>query len=148
MSFNINDNDESNEMLLVHEIARQLRFCFDRRVKHLGLTRSQWRILCIIRRNPDIRQNQIAAMLELEPMTIMRTLNRMEKNGWIKRRINPEDKRANIVNIASKANKILEKMRKISLETRKDALKDFTLQDHQKLLGYLNRIKSNINQMI
>jgi MarR family transcriptional regulator, transcriptional regulator for hemolysin len=148
MPLSINDKDETNEMLLVHEIARQLRFCFDRRVKHLGLTRSQWRVLSVVRRNPNIRQNQIAFLLEVEPITVVRTLDRMENNGWIKRKTDPKDKRANQINLTKKVEKILGEMKQISIATRKDALADFSDKDHQKFLGYLSRVKSNINLML
>jgi DNA-binding MarR family transcriptional regulator len=148
MSLEINDKDESNEMLLVHEIARHLRFHFDRRVKHLGLTRSQWRILSVVRRYPGIRQNQIASFLEIEPINVVRALNRMEKNGWIKRKTDPNDKRANQVILTKKVNNIVAEIKRISIATRKDALANFTDKDHKKFISYLERIKSNINLML
>jgi len=148
MALIISDNDELNEVLLIHEIARQLRICFDRRVQHLGLTRSQWRVLSIVKRYPAISQNKIAELMEIEPITLVRTLDRMEKAGWIKRKIHPSDRRANQICLTSKVSDILSEVKKISLNSRKSALADFSETEHKKFLGYLNRLKINVNNML
>lgn len=148
MALIISDNDELNEVLLIHEIARQLRICFDRRVQHLGLTRSQWRVLSIVKRYPSISQSKIAELMEIEPITLARTLDRLEKAGWIKRKTHPSDRRANQICLTSKVNDILSEIKKISLNSRKAALADFSEVDHKKFLNYLNRIKTNTSNML
>src|SRR4051812_6066760 len=111
----ITDNDATNEAHLIHQIARQLRVSFDRRVKHLGLTHSQWRALGMLRRHPGMSQSQLAERLEIEPITLVRLLDRMEKAGWIARQPNPRDRRANCVVLTAQAQGILKKMRPIAL---------------------------------
>ena len=69
------DDDAINETLLLHELAHAIRICFDRRAQHLGLTRSQWRVLAILRRQPGIRQTQLADCMEIEPITLARLVH-------------------------------------------------------------------------
>lgn len=148
MALIIKDDDQTNELLFIHEIARQVRTCFDRRVSHLGLTRSQWRALCIIQRYPEVSQNKIAELMEIEPITLARILDRMEKAGWIKRKAHPKDKRVKQISLTNKVDGILAEIRKIAVKTRKDALANFSEAEHEKLLELLSRIKTNVHDMV
>ncbi len=148
MSGFVLDDDSVNESLLIHELAHAMRICFDRRVQHLGLTRSQWRVLAILRRQPGIRQTQLAECMEIEPITLARLLDRMEKAGWTERRPDPEDRRAKQVYVTDKAQGILKEIRKIAVATRSDALKGFSAGDHAVLLNYLKRLKNNMADMM
>lgn len=148
MDLNIQEHDEQNEMVLLHEIASQIRKCFDRRVQHLGLTRSQWRVLCILRRHPGIRQIQLADMMEVEPITLVRLLDRMVKSGWIERKPHPEDRRANQIYLTGKVQGVVDEMKHISISIRQHALDGFTQEEHDVLLRYLERMKTNTVAML
>jgi DNA-binding MarR family transcriptional regulator len=144
----VRDDDDSNEALLMHEFARQFRVCFDRRAQRLGLTRSQWRVLRILGRNPGIRQSHLAELMEVEPITLVRMLDRMQKAGWIERREDPGDRRANSIVLTGKVDGILTQMQTISQELRQEALEGFSEQELKQLLAFLRRMKSNISRMI
>jgi MarR family transcriptional regulator for hemolysin len=144
----INDAEDMSEALFIHEIARQMRTVFDRRVNHLGLTRSQWRVLSILRRRPGIRQTQLAEMMEVEPITLARLLDRMEHAGWVERSSDPSDRRANMVRLMPKVASILSEMQALSAQVRRESLKDFTQEEHDALLGYLRRMKHNVCGML
>ncbi len=148
MTLELKDNDDENEALMIHELAHQIRVSFDRRVKHLGLTRSQWRVLGIIRRNPGIRQARMAYLMEIEPITLVRLLDRMQKSGWIQRRPDPVDRRANSVVLTDKAKDILSKMMPLALDVRRQALAGFTAAEYSDMLAYLRRMKNNVAAML
>ena len=144
----IKDQDERNETLMLHELARQLRTSFNRKAQHLGLTRSQWRVLAIVRRKPGIRQAQIADMMEVEPITLVRLLDRMAKAKWIERQPDPSDRRANRIYLTDKVQGILSEMRAIALNVRAEALKGFTPEEHAELLSYLTRMRTNMTAVL
>lgn len=149
MPLNIRDDDETNEARLIHEIARQVRVSFDRRVKALGLTRSQWYAFGILRRNPEgIRQNTLAYLMEIEPISLVRLLDRMEKSGWIERKADPTDRRANLIVLTKKAKAIIAKMLPISHELRRDTLYGFSNAEHEQLIRFLKRMKTNVANML
>ena len=140
----IEDKDEANEALLMYEIARTMRIQFDRKAHHLGLTRSQWQVLSILRRYPGIHQTNIADRMEIKPITLVRLLDRMEKAGWIERRPDPADRRANQLHLTEKVKTIVGEMRTIVTDIRQGALAGFNDQEHKALVSYLHRIKSNL----
>lgn len=141
----IHDKDEDNEAFLLHEIARQMRIMFDRRCQPLGLTRSQWRVLAMLRRNEGISQAGLAQLLEIEPISLVRLLDRMEKAKMIERRPDPADRRANRLYLGAKAPGILKDMRQRSVALRREALEGFSAAEHKKLLDFLRRMKANIS---
>jgi DNA-binding MarR family transcriptional regulator len=79
---------------IVHDVARLLRTTFDRRVKSLGLTRSQWWVLNHLFRNDGTTQSELAEILEVEKATLGRLLDRLEQKGWIRRKADAGDRRA------------------------------------------------------
>ncbi len=148
MPLNVRDDDDTNEAWLIHEIARQFRVSFDRRSQHLDLTRSQWRVLSILRRKPGINQAKLAVLMEIEPITLVRLLDRMEKTGWVERRKDPLDRRANSVVLSDKVSGILTEMKAISRKLRQEALMGFSEEEHEQLVGYLQRLKTNISKVV
>ena len=70
---------------LVNDVARLMRTVYDRRVRKLGLTRSQWWVLNHIFRHPGVTQSELAAILEIERATLGRLLDRLEAKRWVRR---------------------------------------------------------------
>ncbi len=79
---------------LVQDVARLMRTVYDRRVRSLGLTRSQWWVLSFLFRHPGATQTELAAILEIERPTLGRLLDRLERKGWVRRAHDPRDRRA------------------------------------------------------
>ncbi len=86
--------DEQPDLLfLLHDVGRHLRLDADRRAACHGLTRAQWVILFWLSRQPGLSQKQLAEVLEVEPITVARLIDRLEERGLVERRHDPEDRR-------------------------------------------------------
>src|ERR1044072_8271791 len=85
--------DERQIGFLISDVARLMRTAFDRRVRALGLTRSQWLVINRLHRRPGATQSELAEMLEVEKATAGRMVDRMEKKGWVVRRADAGDRR-------------------------------------------------------
>src|SRR3954471_24367969 len=81
--------------VMISDVARMLRTTFDRRVRKLGLTRSQWLLLTRLHRRPGASQTELADMLEIDRASAGRMIDRMEKAGWVQRRPDGVDRRIN-----------------------------------------------------
>ena len=138
------DIDDQNESLLIHDIARLSKMNFDRKVKDLGLTRSQWLSVSTLRRNPGISQAELAAKLDVEPISVARTIDRLEKSGWIERRADSKDRRINRLYLTQRVQNIVGKMRELAMECRAEATHGLSAKDHASLLALLKVIKSNL----
>ena len=80
-------------MFLLHDVARLLRGEADRRAGAHGMTRAQWIILFWLERQPGLSQKELAEILEVEPITVARLIDRLEARGMVERRPDPKDRR-------------------------------------------------------
>jgi DNA-binding MarR family transcriptional regulator len=85
--------DQPDLLFLLHDLARQLRLNADRRASIHGLTRSQWIVLYRLDRQPGLSQKELAEILEVEPITVARLIDRLEERGMVERRDDPHDRR-------------------------------------------------------
>ena len=84
---------ERDFLILLMVVARLTRVEADRRARQHGMTRAQWGILKQVWYNPGLIQKELADLLEVEPMTAARLVDRLEKAGLIERRADAQDRR-------------------------------------------------------
>jgi MarR family transcriptional regulator, transcriptional regulator for hemolysin len=84
---------ERDLLFLLHDVARLLRVDADKRARANGMTRAQWAILIWLERQPGISQKELAELLEVEPITVARLVDRLEVHGMVERRPDPRDRR-------------------------------------------------------
>jgi len=80
-------------MVLVHDVARLSRTLFDQHARQHGATRAQWVVLARLERYPGLSQNELAGLLEVEPISVARLVDKLEARGWVERRADPNDRR-------------------------------------------------------
>ena len=74
-------------------LARLIRTEADRRARAHGMTRAQWQILVRVEAQPGLLQKELAEVLEVEPITVARLIDRLEARGMVERRSDPGDRR-------------------------------------------------------
>ena len=84
---------EHDLFFLLHDVARLSRVEADKRARRQGMTRAQWALLLRLARNPGMSQKEIADLLEVEPISVARLVDRMEAAGLIERRADEQDRR-------------------------------------------------------
>jgi DNA-binding MarR family transcriptional regulator len=90
----MSDDDARRDVLfLLHDVARLIRVEADMRARAHGMTRAQWVILVRVERQPGLSQKELAEVMEVEPITVARLIDRMERRGIVERRPDPKDRR-------------------------------------------------------
>jgi MarR family transcriptional regulator for hemolysin len=84
---------ERDLMFLLHDVARLMRVDADKRARAHGMTRAQWGILIWLERQPGLSQKELAEILEVEPITVARLIDRLEARGMVERRPDAKDRR-------------------------------------------------------
>jgi DNA-binding MarR family transcriptional regulator len=130
---------------LLSDNSRQLRRLFDERVRGLGLTAAQARLLLSLEKFPDSNQAFYADRIEVEPITLTRLVDRMEDAGWIERRADPTDRRARILHLTEKAQDIVVPLRQIVEGLVEDILEGIDAGDRVRLAALLETIGSNLS---
>jgi MarR family transcriptional regulator, transcriptional regulator for hemolysin len=129
---------------LIHDVARLLRKNFNRRVQSFGLTQEQCRVILHLSRNEGIQQVDLAELLEIKPITLARLLDKLQENGLIERRRNPDDRRAFRLFLTRQSQTLLKKILDIGTATRVDANRHISAADLKKLFSVLSRLKINL----
>jgi MarR family transcriptional regulator for hemolysin len=129
---------------ILNDVARLLRTTYDRRMKALGLTRSQWWVLTHLYRNDGVTQSELAEILEVEKPTLGRLLDRLEANGWVQRKEHSEDRRAKRVFLTDEVAPAMNAMREAAAELRRDALAGLTTLQQSQFVDTLIAVKANL----
>ena len=87
------DKVQRDLLFLLHDVARLLRVDADKRARQHGMTRAQWAILIWLERQPGISQKELSELLEVEPISVARLIDRLEARGMVERRPDPRDRR-------------------------------------------------------
>jgi DNA-binding MarR family transcriptional regulator len=124
--------------------SRQLRRLFDERVRSLGLTGPQARLLLSLERNPDRNQVFYAERLDIEPITLTRIVDRLEEAGWVERRSDPDDRRARILHLTDKSRSIVARLRGIVEALSDEMLDGFDPAERRVIAQMLDRIATNL----
>lgn len=129
---------------LVHDVARLMRRAFDRRVKHLGLTRSQWFVVAHLFRTDGQTQRHLADELDLQRAPLSKLLDRLESGGWIERRADPDDRRANRVYITKKIDPLMVEGVAVGEKLTDDIFSGIDENAREEFLTILAQAKSNL----
>ena len=130
---------------ILHDVARLLRTTFDRRVKSLGLTRSQGWVLNYLFRNDGVTQSDLAELLQIEKPTLGRLLDRLEAKGWVRREADATDRRVRRVFLTEEAEPAIKAMRTAAAEVRRDALAGVASDQAERFVDTLLAMKANLN---
>jgi DNA-binding MarR family transcriptional regulator len=132
---------------LINDVARLMRTAYDRRVRELGLTRSQWWVLTLLFRNDGVTQSELAELLEIERPTLGRLLDRLEAKGWVRREHDARDRRAWRVHLTEAVEPAMRKLRKVAAELRGDALAGLGAKERDRFVDTLLTVKANLQRM-
>lgn len=112
--------------LLVMEAERRLRRQFEAQTAAHGLSAAQWRLLGHLLREGPSTQVALAELLDVEPISVSRLIDRMEQAGWVRRDVHPDDRRARIIHATDKARDVGPGVRAIADDISARALAGLT----------------------
>lgn len=129
---------------LLHDVARLLRKRFEQNARDLGLTRSHWQVLVYLARNEGIHQGGLAELLEVEPITLARMIDKLQESGLIERRAHSTDRRIWQLYLTEQARPKLSDIHALGDLTRAEALAGISDEEHARLMETLSRMKGNL----
>jgi MarR family transcriptional regulator for hemolysin len=132
---------------LLKDTSRRYTRRFEERAQALSLTLPQCRALLYLENNEGVSQKRLSELTELDPMTLVRILDRMEADGWVQRRFDPTDRRAHTLWLTPKSKPVLEHIARLIAETRAETLHGLATEERTKLVELLERIHANLSSL-
>lgn len=129
---------------LISDVSRLLRRRFDERARQLGTTRAQWRTLLTLSRNEGLNQGALADLLEVEPITLCRMIDRLEEAGMVERRRDPGDRRAWLLFLTDKSKPVLADLKLMAADLIDGVLSGIDEPTRDLLSDSLNRMRANL----
>jgi MarR family transcriptional regulator for hemolysin len=132
---------------LLADVSRLMRRRFDARAREIGLTRAQWRVLTQLRRREGINQTALAEIMEIEPISLGRHIDRLVEKDFVERRADPRDRRAWRLYLRPEVQPVLDRLRAISNVNRKEVLQGIPTEESEALIDTLLKIKGNLTAL-
>ena len=142
--FDARETADRNVGFLLHDIARLMRTSYDRKMRRLGLTRSQWWVLTHLYFNEGTSQTELSAVLEIERATLGRLLDRLEEKGWVERRSDRKDRRVKRIFLTGQVEPLMQTMRQMAAQVRRQLLNEVPASEQERLIDTLATMKSNM----
>ena len=132
----------------INDVARMLRTYADHKASQFGVTRAQWAVLARLDRFEGLKQSELAEMLDLQPITVTRLLDRLCDHGLIERRADPNDRRAKRLFLTDAARPVLEQLGVLGEEVMTAALAGVPREAVEQIVAQLAVVKENLRQAI
>jgi MarR family transcriptional regulator for hemolysin len=135
---------ESDFLFLIYDVAQLMRRNADKRARMYGMTRAQWAVLARIEREPGITQSRLAALTDVEPITIGRLVDRLESNGLLERQPDPNDRRVWHLELTAKSAAVLKQISAFRRELHEDMVEGLDAASRETLVHSLQRMRANL----
>ena len=139
---------DENVGTLLAQVSRLLRRSFDERARGIGVTRPQWQVLSLLMIHAGSNQGALAEMLEVEPITLGRMIDRLQEAELVERRADPADRRAWRIFLTAKGEGLLEKLRPFGHETLDQALEGVSAAERDQFMATLVRLRTNLSRKV
>ena len=132
----------------VIDVARMLKTYADQRARQFGISRAQWTVLIRLDRCEGLKQSELAEMLDLQPISLTRLLDRLAANGLIERRPDPHDRRANRLYLTPAARPLIEELSHLGEDMMTTVLEGIDDASREQLLREIGVMKDNLRAAI
>lgn len=129
---------------LIHDVSRLRRSAFDRCLKPMAVTRSQWWVLAHLSREDGMTQSQLAEELDLGKVAVGGLIDRLEKTRLLRREADANDRRVNRVFLEPKSKQLIARMRRINHRFNERLLAGISHRDLDTAAATLEAVKKNL----
>jgi DNA-binding MarR family transcriptional regulator len=130
---------------LLADVLRRIRVDFRARARALQITPSLSRLLFYVGRQPGCRQTELAEYLEVTAVTVGRMIDRLEKQGVVRRVADAADRRVYRIHLTNASRPLVTQMRKIAALSTARATRGFSAQERSSMISGLTRMRDNLH---
>src|SRR5258708_7549083 len=135
-------------LFALFEVQRMLRLYADKQARRHGLTRAQWAVLAKLERTEGLKQTEIADLMEMQPITLTRLIDKLCDAGLIERRSDENDRRVNRLYLTEAARPLMAKLAILRGEITQTALASLSNAETHRLVAQLESIKDNVRESL
>ncbi|ETR77507.1 MarR family transcriptional regulator [Afipia sp. P52-10] len=137
-------NPDHHFIFALADLQRAVRAYADQQAARYGLTRAQWAVLVKVYREEGLQQAKLAKLLDIQPITLTRLVDRLCSSGLVERRPDASDRRVNRLYLTPTARPLMAKLRTLRDEINQTALSHLKPAEADRLIAQLEQIKANV----
>jgi MarR family transcriptional regulator for hemolysin len=137
-------NPDHHFLFALADLQRAVRAYADQRAARYGITRSQWGVLVKLHREEGLQQAKLAKLLDIQPITLTRLVDKLCAAGLVERRADANDRRANRLYLTPAARPLMTKLRALREEINQTALAHLSPDQADAFVAQLDQIKANV----
>ena len=130
---------------MLADTSRLLRRSFDVRARDIGVTRAQWQVLTTLLRHEGVNQGGLAELLDVDPITVCRMVDRLQDATLVERHADPADRRSWRLFLTPRAHDLLAQLRPLADALIEEALAGIDLAERDRLRDLLDRVRENLS---
>jgi MarR family transcriptional regulator for hemolysin len=135
---------ERSLLTAIHEASLLGSRLFNRAVRDIGLTRTQWMVLYRLYLEGEQSQTEIASSLSIAKPPLGKVIDLLERDGWLTRKQNPADRRENLVSLTDKIVPLIAPLSERVANISREALLGTTPKQQQIFIQVLERVNKNM----
>ena len=136
---------DSDFLFLIYDVAQLMRRRADAKARAYGMTRAQWALLTRLKRQPNLTQNDLAQLTEVEPITVGRLIDRLELSGHVERTADPKDRRVWRLRLTEKCSPLLAEINHFRRDLNAEMSADIDQKTLDSLVHGLQRMRINLS---
>jgi DNA-binding MarR family transcriptional regulator len=125
-------------------LARMIRTEADKRARTHGMTRAQWQILMQLSRQPGMLQKELAEILEVEPITVARLVDRLEARRMVERRGDPSDRRCWRLHLTSESRPLISEINTQLDDLAVTVCRGIDRPERETICKYLHQMRDTV----
>jgi MarR family transcriptional regulator, transcriptional regulator for hemolysin len=133
---------------VLNDVARLLRTYADQRARRLGITRAQWAVMARLEQSEGLKQSELAEVLDLQPITLTRLVDRLCANGMVERRPDPTDRRAKRLHLTPLARPLMDRLAELGQDMMGSVLEGLDADTVERMIRELSHTKENLKVAI
>ncbi len=141
------DERTRNFAFLLREVSRRFVLRFEEHARSISLTLPQCKVLVRLENHEGVSQARLAELADVDAMTMVRILDRMEAEGLLERRPDPADRRARCLYLTAKARPLLAEIWRLGDLTRAEVFDGIQKPDLQRFMDVLERMNANLSRL-
>lgn len=136
----------SAELIKLVRSGKRIGAAFDRKLKEHGITLTQYEVVLALSESGTTRQIDLAEQLFVNRATLIPMLERLEEQGWVRVKPNPDDGRSYWVSLTESGKKQLAQILGTVTGIASELVRGLGGQELRVLSSSLDRILANIEE--
>lgn len=137
-----------NVGFLLADVTRLMRKGFDRRVRALGLSRPQWRVLLYVLQNEGLSQSALAKRLDMERAPLGQLVHTLIGARLVRRERSDTDQREQLIFADEGAHAVLPALTEAAEWLRELSIAGISQEDQALFRQALERMRSNLSSAV